>query len=254
MAPSITAGIIAANAEHDIAECLESVSWADERLVILDTRSADATGEIAQRLGARVVPHVFEDFARQRNFGLSIAEGEWVFYIDTDERCTPALAEEIREATRRGEYEGWWVPRRNIILGREVRHGGWYPDYQLRLLRRGRAQYDLSRPVHEVVLLQGAAGYLAQPLLHYNYRTMAQFRAKQRQYVAYEAQIRYQRGIRPKPWTYFLQPWREFWRRYITLQGYRDGLHGLRLCALVAYYYGFAVTVRLGRLWRGCPG
>lgn len=253
MPPSITAGIIASNAEKDIAECLESVSWADERLVILDTRSTDATGEIAERLGARVVPHTFEDFARQRNFGLHLAQGEWIFYIDTDERCTPALAEEIREVIARKECAGWWVPRRNIILGREVHHGGWYPDYQLRLMQRSRAQYDLSRPVHEVVLLQGAAGYLREPLIHYNYRTMAQFRAKQRQYVGYEAQIRYQQGIRPKPWTYFLQPLREFWRRYIALQGYRDGLHGLRLCALVAYYYGFVVTVHLARLWRGRP-
>jgi len=254
MAPSITAGIIASNAEQDIAECLESVSWADERLVILDTRSADATGAIAERLGARVVPHPFEDFARQRNVGLDLAEGDWIFYLDTDERCSPALAEEMRAAVLREEYAGWWVPRRNIILGREVHYGGWYPDYQLRLLRRGRARYDLSRPVHEVVQLQGPAGYLQTPLLHYNYRTMAQFRAKQRQYIGYEAQIRYQQGIRPKPWTYFLQPLREFWRRYITLKGYRDGLHGLRLCALVAYYYGFLVTVRLGRLWRSRKG
>ncbi|MBC7315348.1 MAG: glycosyltransferase family 2 protein [Chloroflexi bacterium] len=219
-----------------------------------DTRSADATGAIAERLGARVVPHPFEDFARQRNVGLDLAEGEWIFYLDTDERCSPALAEEIRAAVLREEYAGWWVPRRNIILGREVRYGGWYPDYQLRLLRRGRARYDLSRPVHEVVQLQGPAGYLQAPLLHYNYRTMAQFRAKQRQYIGYEAQIRYQQGIRPKPWTYFLQPLREFWRRYVTLKGYRDGLHGLRLCALVAYYYGFLVTVRLGRLWRSRRG
>ncbi|MBC7255378.1 MAG: glycosyltransferase family 2 protein, partial [Chloroflexi bacterium] len=193
-------------------------------------------------------------FARQRNVGLDLAEGEWIFYIDTDERCSPALAEEIRAAVLREEYAGWWVPRRNIILGREVHYGGWYPDYQLRLLRRGRARYDLSRPVHEVVQLQGPAGYLQSPLLHYNYRTMAQFRAKQRQYIGYEAQIRYQQGIRPKPWTYFLQPLREFWRRYIALKGYRDGLHGLRLCALVAYYYGFLVTVRLGRLWRSRQG
>lgn len=249
-APQITAAVIASNAEGDITDCLASLSWADERLVILDTRSADATGELATRLGARVVPHIFEDFARQREFGLSIAQHEWVFYLDTDERATPALAEEVRAAVRQGEHDGWWVPRRNFILGHETRHGGWYPDYQLRLMRRGRAHYDMTREVHEIVLLEGSEGYLRAPLLHHNYRTMPQFIAKQRQYIAYEAQILFKQGVRPKPWTYLLQPLREFRRRYLTLQGYRDGWHGLRLCLLVAYYYGFLVTMRLGRLWK----
>lgn len=249
-APCITAAIIASNAEGDIADCLESVAWADDRLVILDTRSADATGELAERLGARVVSHVFQDFARQREFGLSIAQGAWVFYIDTDERATPALAEEIRAAVREGEHAGWWVPRRNFILGCETRHGGWYPDYQLRLMRCDRAHYDLTREVHEIVEIEGSEGYLHEPLLHYNYRTMAQFVAKQRLYIAYEAQILFKQGVRPKVRTYLAQPLREFQRRYIALQGYRDGWHGLRLCALVAYYYGFLVTVRLAQLWR----
>jgi hypothetical protein len=247
---SITVGIIASKAADDIADCLESVAWADERLVILDTRSADATGSIAERLGARVVPHVFENFAQQRNFGLEIARGDWLFYIDTDERATPALSEEIRRATASGERSGWWVPRRNIILGHETRHGGWYPDYQLRLMRRDVVRYDPAREVHEIVILPGEAGYLQEPLVHYNYRTMAQFAAKQRQYTQYEARILRKQGIRPRPWTYFAQPWREFWRRYVTLEGYRDGWHGLRLCLLVAYHYGFVVTLRLGRLWR----
>lgn len=251
--PRLSAAIIASNAAEDIAECLQSVAWADERLVILDTRSADATGELAERLGARVVPHVFEDFARQRNYALSIAACEWVFFIDTDERATPALAAEIRAAIRQGEHQGWWLPRRNFILGRETRHGGWYPDYQLRLMRRDCAHYDLTRQVHEIVLIEGTEGYLQEPLLHYNYRSMAQFVAKQRQYIAYEAQILHQQGVRPKPWTYVTQPLREFRRRYIVLRGYRDGWHGLRLCALVAYYYGFLVTVQLGRLWRQPP-
>jgi hypothetical protein len=145
---------------------------------------------------------------------------------------------------------GWWVPRRNFILGKEIRYGGWHPDYQLRLLKLGAAHYDLTRPVHEVVLLEGQEGFLREPLIHYNYRTLRQFVAKQHQYVAYEAQIRHQQGIRPKPWTYILQPLREFWRRYITLQGFRDGVHGLLLCALVAYYYGLVVTWQLGRLRR----
>lgn len=248
---TITAAILAANNEREIGACLDSVLWADEVLLVLDTRSVDRTADLARARGARVLPHPFHDFAAQRNYALEQASGDWVFFLDSDEECTPALARELRQATKDSGTDGWWIPRRNFIFGHEIRHGGWYPDHQLRLLRRARARYDPHRQVHEVVLLPGPAGYLQEPLIHHNYRDVAQFAAKQRQYVALEAQVRYQDGVRPRPWTYLLQPLREFWRRYVTLQGYRDGWQGLRLCALVAYHYGFLVTWRLGRLWRG---
>ena len=248
--PTVGVGILACDNEDQIAACLGSVSWADERIVILDTRSQDRTEEIARELGARVVQHAFRDFARQREFGLSLPVTDWLFYVDSDERATPELGAEIRRAIAGAEQVGWWVPRRNFLWGHETRHGGWYPDYQLRLLKLGDAHYDLAREVHEIVILDGPAGHLAQPLIHHNYRSLAQFLAKQRQYVGYEAQILYQRGVRPKPWTFVLQPLREFWRRYVSLQGYKDGLHGLKLCVLVAYYYGFIVTRRLGQIWR----
>lgn len=246
----ITVGILAGNNEDIIAECLESAAWADELLVILDDRSTDRTAEIAQDLGARVVANRFCDFAQQRNFGLEQARTEWLFYLDSDERTTPALAEEIRARIGEGDCAGWWVPRRNYIWGKETRHGGWYPDYQLRLLRVGQARYDPERQVHEVVLLDGPEGYLSEHLLHHNYTTMAQFIAKQRQYVDLEARIRQQEGVRPRLRHLVTQPLRELWRRFVQLEGYRDGWHGLKLCALVAYYYGFLVTLRLMRLRR----
>ena len=246
----VSVAILACNNENDIVDCLESVAWADRRIIILDTRSTDRTAELAQELGARVVPHAFEDFGRQREFGLSLPTTEWLFYVDSDERATPALAEEIRRVIEDPSPVGWWVPRRNFIWGREIRYGGWHPDYQLRLLKLGHAHYDLTREVHEIVDLDGEEGHLQEPLLHYNYRTIGQFLAKQRQYVGYEAGILYKQGVHPRPWTYLLQPVREFFRRYASLRGYKDGLHGLVLCLLVAYYYGFKVTVRLGQLWR----
>jgi len=275
---ALCVGILACNNEDEIADCLESVSWADERIVILDTRSNDRTAAIAEAMGARVVPHRFENFALQREYGLSLPDAEWLFYVDSDERATPALAREIRRVIKDETHVGWWVPRRNFMWGHEIHHGGWHPDYQLRLLKLGHAHYDMTREVHEVVELegreytaqgreytaqgreytaqgreytaQGTAGYLREPLLHYNYRTMGQFIAKQRQYVGYEAEILHKQGIHPKPWTYLLQPLREFWRRYVTLKCYKDGFYGLLLCAMIAYYYGFVVTVKVGRLAR----
>ncbi|MFH1084960.1 MAG: glycosyltransferase family 2 protein, partial [Chloroflexota bacterium] len=240
--PRVCVGILARNNEDQIAECLASAAWADERLVILDTRSSDRTAEIARGLGARVVAHRFEDFGRQREFGLGLPASEWLMYLDSDERITPALAEEVRQVVRDDAHTGWWVPRRNLIWGREIRHGGWYPDYQLRLLRRGQARYDLTRQVHEVVILDGVAGYLREPLIHHNYRMLAEFVAKQRPYAEYEARIRHAQGRHARPWTFLLQPLREFCHRYVRLQGFRDGPYGLLLCLLVAYYYGWVAT------------
>ena len=247
--PQLSVAVLARDNEAEIADCLESLAWADERIVILDTRSSDRTAAIAEALGARVVAHRFEDFARQREFGLSLPRGEWLFYVDSDERGTPALGEEIKRVIQDESRVGWWVPRRNTIWGHEIRHGGWYPDYQLRLLKLGYAHYDLTREVHEIVRLDGEEGFLQQPLIHHNYRTFGQFFAKQRQYVDYEASILRKQGVRPKPWTFVLQPLREFWRRYVTLDGFRDGIWGFLLCSLVAYYYGFSVTLELARLW-----
>ena len=248
--PRVTAAVLARDNETDIGECLDTLAWADERLVILDSRSRDRTAVIAQERGARVVSHRFEGFGSQREFGLAVADAEWLFYVDTDERATPALANEIRRVIQEDDFSGWWVPRRNLIWGREIRYGGWYPDYQLRLLKVGHAHYDPTRQVHEIVQLGGKEEHLHEPLVHRNYRTLREFILKQRGYVAYEADILLRRGVRPKPWTYVAQPWREFWRRYVTLRGYRDGWHGLALCALVAYYYGLAVTWQLGRRLR----
>ncbi len=144
--------------------------------------------------------------------------------------------DESKIENRKSEIVGFWVPRRNIILGKEIRHTGWSPDYQPRVLRKGRARFDPARAVHELVLWDGAAGYLREPLIHYNYETLAQFRAKQIVYTRYEAQVWHAEGKRAR-WRGALgQPAREFLRRYISLQGWRDGGHGLLLSALMAYY------------------
>ena len=119
-----------------------------------------------------------------------------------------------------------------------MKAGGFSPDYQMRLLRRSAARMDTEREVHEIVNVGGNEGYLQSPLIHYNYQDWSQFHRKQRVYAAYEAKILAGRGIRPKPHNFILQPLREFRRRFVTLQGWRDGWHGLRLALWLAWYYG----------------
>lgn len=230
---TLTAIILTYNEEAHIAACLESLRWAD-RSIVFDSFSQDRTTVLARAAGAEVIQSRFENYAQQRNAALAAVTAEWVFFVDADERCTPALAAEIGRVMAERPEAGWYTPRHNYIFGRLTRGAGWYPDYQLRLFRHGRVHYE--RPVHEVAVVDGAVGYLSQPLIHYNYRDRAQFHAKQRAYATHAAAELRQAGIRPKFYTPFTQPVRHFWWRYITLQGYRDGMHGLRLCLYLAYY------------------
>ena len=238
---NLLAVILTKNEARHIRECIASVAWADQVLVS-NSFSDDGTPDLARAAGAVVIQRPFDGWAGQRNAALDTATqlgAEWVLFVDADERATPELADEIRSVIESGAEVGWNIPRVNTIVGKQPRHGGFYPDYQLRLMRIGRARYDLSRPVHEVVVLDGAEGRLRNHLLHYNYDTWAQFHAKQQRYATMEARILKERGISPRPHNFILQPLREFRRRYLTLQGYRDGWLGLKLSVLLAYYYGF---------------
>jgi len=203
---------------------------------VLDSFSTDRTVDLARQSGAEVQQRAFSNYAEQRNAALDQIDAEWVFFVDADERATPELAAEVRQAIGAGTAVGWWVPRRNIIWGRWIRHAGWFPDYQLRLLKRGAAHFDPARPVHEVVQLDGPEAWLHNPLTHLNYQTVGQFLRKQDAYAAYEADILLERGVRLRPHSLVLQPLREFWRRYVSLQGFKDGGHGLLLSILMAYY------------------
>lgn len=229
--------ILTRNEAANIQACIESLRFAD-KIIVFDSFSDDETVALAKKAGAEVIQRAFDDYAGQRNAALEAVQeqAEWVLFVDADERVTTELAAEILEAVQKPDYAGWRIPRHNLIFGKLTLGAGWYPDYQTRLLRVGKAQYDPARQVHELVMLDGKEGTLNKPFLHINYRNMAQFTDKQRRYSAYDAQILYQEGIHPKPQNYILQPWRQFWWRFVTLKGYSDGLHGLRLSSLMAWY------------------
>ena len=243
----LTAIILTKNEARNIVPCIESLLWADE-VVAFDCYSEDGTTDLARSAGARVIQHPFHNFAHQRNAALDAVESDWIFFVDADERATPELAREIRQVIERKDTNGWWVPRHNYIFGRLTRGAGYFPDYQMRLLRVGCGHYE--RSASEIVVLEGADGYLTQPLIHYNYENMAQFRAKQRTREVFEATTLHQQGVRLRPHTFVLQPMRHFVWRYFTLKGYQDGWHGLRLCLLLAYYFGWRNYVRLWHMRR----
>ena len=235
----IVAIILTKDEVDHIVACIDSVApWVDQ-VVVFDSYANDEVCALAETAGATVHRRPFDNFAAQRQAALAVVDAEWVLFVDADERVTPALGEEIQRVIADPALNGYWIPRRNYIVGHEMRYGGYYPDYQLRLLRRTAAQYDTKREVHELVDVGGAEGKLQEPFIHYNYASWAQFHEKQRFYAAYEAQILANQGIRPRPHNFILQPLREFRRRFITLHGWRDGVAGLRLATLLAWYYGF---------------
>jgi (heptosyl)LPS beta-1,4-glucosyltransferase len=243
----LTAIILTKNEAKNVVSCVESLAWADG-IVVFDSYSSDGTVEMAEAAGARVIQHPFQNFAQQRNAALDVIASDWVFFVDADERATPELGDEIRQAIEREDVNGWWVPRHNYVFGRLTRGAGYYPDYQMRLLRAGCGRYE--RPASEIVVLEGTDAYLTQPMIHYNYESVAQFHAKQKAREVFEATTLHRQGVRLRPHTLLLRPLRDFWWRYVTLQGYQDGWHGLRLCMLLAYYFGWRNYVRLWQMRR----
>ncbi len=249
----MAAVVLTLNEARHIQACLATLTWADARVVV-DSLSTDATRDLARAAGAMVVENRFVNYAQQRNDALAWAAAQkppadWVFFVDADERCTTGLAAELRTVAEDSTRDVWAVPRHNFIFGKLTLGAGWFPDFQARLFRVGKADFEPARAVHEVARHNGEMGRLRATLDHYNYDSVAQFHEKQRRYSEYDAGILFKQGVRPKPRNFVLQPLREFRRRFFSLGGYRDGAHGLRLSALMAWY-SFDMYRRLARMWR----
>lgn len=234
----LSVAILARDEERHIGGCLASVAGlADEVVVLLDSRSQDRTEEICRAHGAWVVREPWRGYPAQRNRALHLCRGEWVLFVDADERVTPELRAEIQEQMSADSgIVGYGIPRYNIFFGRVMRGGGWYPDHQLRLLRRTHARYDETELVHEWARLDGPTGKLRAHLLHYNIAGLGEFWQKQTHYALAEARTLYLGGRRMR-WRNFVgAPVREFWRRYVRLGGWRDGGLGLFLCGSLAWF------------------
>src|SRR5205085_4075060 len=234
------------NSADVIGDCLESVSWADE-IFVCDSFSTDATLEIARRYTERIVQHAYVTSATQKNWAIPQLRHEWVLIVDTDERVSPALRREIEAALSADcSYDGFRIPRLNHVFGRPIRHGGRYPDYQLRLFRRDRGRYQ-DRQVHAHVELRGRCGVLSAPLLHFGQRSVEQVtRTYLLRYTAWEAAQKDRDGVRFRPHHLIVRPLGAFVVRYLGQGGFRDGTAGLFMALLVGAY----VFLTYARLWQ----
>lgn len=233
------------NSADVIGDCLESVKWADE-IVCCDSFSSDNTLEICRRYGARIIQHEYINSATQKNWAIPQVTHEWVLIVDTDERVTPELKVEIlRVLEQEGDYAGFRIPRLNHCFGRPLRHGGYYPDYQLRLFKRDGGRYQ-PREVHAHVILDGRSGTLQQPFIHYGQRSVEQvMRTWLGRYTTWEAQERLGQGARFRVWELLLRPIAAFAHRYIWQRGFHDGLGGLMMAAFSSIY----VFITYCKMW-----
>lgn len=233
--PKVTVTIITYNEEANIGEALESVRWADE-VVVLDSFSSDLTVEIARGRGARVHQQRWAGYSDQKNAALDLASHEWVLSLDADERVTPELAREIQDLLRsEPPCDGYWVARKNHFLGRWIRHGGWFPDYSVRLFRRSKGRFG-ARAVHEAVAVDGATDRLRNPLLHFTYRSLDAYLLRMDRYSTLAAgeMVRERRSV--ALYDFFLRPVWTFVKMYFVRQGFREGREGLVLAGLYAFY------------------
>ncbi len=222
--------IITKNEENNIGDCLESVQWADE-IIIVDSESEDNTTEKASHYTQKIFTRKWEGYARQKQYALSLAANEWVLSLDADERVTTELRNEI-EAGLDGSCDGYSISRRNYFLGKHITGCGWDNDYQLRLFKKSKTTVT-ERFVHESFKVDGTIGKLNSRIDHYSYRSLREAISKMNNYSTLEARQKYQ-NKKVSPVDFILHPASAFLQYFIVRKGYRDGKYGLMVSLLHA--------------------
>jgi glycosyltransferase involved in cell wall biosynthesis len=238
MRKTLSVAMIAMNEEANLPRTLESVRWADE-IIVVDSGSKDRTLEIAESFGAKTSYHDFGGHGEQKNVALDLCTSDWILLLDADEVLTPGLQDEIREvlACEDGcepQYGAYWIPRLNLIFGRWMRHGGFYPDRKLRLFKRGSARLSEGVGPHSTPQFEGPRGKLRHDMLHYAYPDMNIYLEHMNRYSSEIAQLLYDKGRTSKSlpaliWNALLNPAATFVYNYFFRLGFLDGREGLLL-------------------------
>lgn len=221
----LTAIVPTGNEEHNIEAVLESVSFADE-IMVVDSFSTDHTVELAKKYTPFILQRKFDYHAAQKNWAIPQASHEWILLVDADERITPALKEEIQNILKKGsDKAGYWIYRDNLFMGRQLKNSGIKNDKCIRLFRKGSCLYE-DKYIHEEIVTEGKLGKLKQRMLHNTYVDLDQFYEKMNRYA--EAQAReYAKTIKHVSWYHLnIKPTFRFFKHYILGGGFRDGFEG----------------------------
>ncbi len=239
----VSVTIITLNEEANIRACLESVKWADE-ILVSDSGSSDRTVEICKEYGAKFFNDEWLGFGKQKNLIASRAENNWILNIDADERVTPDLRAEIESAASHSECNGYNIPRKNFFGDRWIKYCGWHPDYNLRLYRKDKGQFN-ERDVHEAVQVNGKTGYLKSPMEHHTYRDVSDYLKRMDRYSALAAEEMFKEGRKAGYFDILFRPLFTFIKMFFLQKGFMEGGTGLVLSGLYASY----TLSKYAKLW-----
>ncbi len=237
--------VITRNEERNIVDCLESVRWVDE-IVLVDSTSTDKTVELAKIYTKKIFVRDWTGYGPAKNFALEQVQSDWVLWLDADERVTPELTVEIRTLLKNSsnDVRVFEVARRAYFLGKWIKHCGWYPGYVVRLFRKGSAKFNSSQ-VHEKLEFQGEPGRLKNDLLHYTDRNLFHYVEKFNRYTSLASEELYQRGKTASLYDLTVRPAFMFFKMYFIRLGILDGMHGFILSLLSSAY----VFVKYAKTW-----
>ena len=232
------------NEELKIERTLSSLGWADE-IIVVDNGSVDKTADIARQYPAKVIRSNNNLMLNvNKNFGFGKAKNDWVLSLDGDEVIPSELAQEIKKSIHNSQVIGYWIPRKNILFGKWIQHGLWWPDKQLRLFKRGMGEFPCKH-VHEYLVVDGPTAELTVPMVHYNYETVSQFIHKMDEIYTENEVASHMAAGYSVVWQDAIRfPMSDFVKTYFAQGGYKDGLHGLILSMLQAFY-SFIVFAKL---------
>jgi len=234
--------IIAKNEELLIEDCLKSVCWADE-IILVDSESTDKTIELAKKYTGKIYIKKWQGFAPQKSYALSLAANHWVLSLDADERITEELKNEIL-STNPDSFDGYMIPRENYFLHKQIKSCGWEKDAQLRLFRKDKT-YVTDRLVHEGFVVNGKTGCLKSKMIHYTYNSISSAFFKINHYSSLQAQEKYKSKSRVTGFTIVAHGAASFYKTYFALKGFKDGVHGL----CIAFIDTFTTLLTYMKIW-----
>ncbi len=250
MKKNLSFTVITYNEEKNIADCLESVKWADE-IIVVDSFSTDRTAEIAKTYTGKVYQVQWQGHVKQKQFALDQATGNWVLCLDADERLSVEAAEEIRKIIEDmgTETAGFTFPRQSFYLGKWIGFCGWYPDRKLRLVRNGKAKWAGEDP-HDKLIVSGKTESLRGRILHYVYRNISHQLSTVDSFSRISAEQWLKKGKKPSLFLMIIKPPARFLEVYLWKQGFRDGMAGF-IISVITSYYTFLKYAKLWELKKG---
>jgi glycosyltransferase involved in cell wall biosynthesis len=244
----ISVTIITHNEEDNIRDCLDSVKWADE-IIVVDSGSTDGTAEICREYTDKFFFNSWSGMKEQKQYAVDKASHIWIFSIDADERATEEIKQFIIRELENPSYDGYRFPRKNYFLGKWLKYGGWYPDHVLRFFRRDKGHFGGINPHDKVVITGGKVNTVQFPIIHHTYKSISQYLTKQNMYSGISAKELFYSGKKMPPYIIPIKALWKFMETYFLKKGFMDGFHGF-IAAMGATYSMFWKYIQLWELSR----